>query len=84
MVEALESLSNLNAEQLRELARVDSLPSSSAKPSIIAQRKDSDIQYRQAKIDKLTHELATLKRWKFGRSSEQLNAGQISLLEEDH
>ena len=44
--------------------------------------KDSDILYRQAKIDKLTHELTTLKRWKFGRSSELLNADQISLLDE--
>ena len=44
--------------------------------------KDSDIRYRQAKIDKLTHELSTLKRWKFGRSSEQLNGTQISLLDE--
>jgi hypothetical protein len=44
--------------------------------------KDSDILYRQAKIDKLTHELSTLKRWKFGRSSEQLNGTQISLLDE--
>jgi hypothetical protein len=43
--------------------------------------KDSDILYRQAKIDKLTHELATLKRWKFGRSSEQLGGTQISLIE---
>jgi hypothetical protein len=41
--------------------------------------KDSDILYRQAKIDKLTHELATLKRWKFGRSSEQLNADSDQL-----
>ena len=44
--------------------------------------KTAGIQYRQAKIDKLTHELATLKRWKFGRSSELLNAGQVSLLDE--
>ena len=44
--------------------------------------RDSDILYRQAKIDKLTHELTTLKRWKFGRSSEQLNGTQISLIEE--
>lgn len=28
---------------------------------------------RQAKIDKLTLELTMLKRWKFGRSSEQLS-----------
>ncbi|HOE43562.1 MAG TPA: transposase [Rhodoferax sp.] len=44
--------------------------------------KCSDILCRQAKIDKLAHELATLKRWKFGRSSDQLDGPQISLIEE--
>jgi transposase len=80
MVAALESLQNLNAEQLREL--VPELIAKIAQQSQIIAAKDSDIQYRQAKIDKLTHELATLKRWKFGRSSELLNASQISLLDE--
>ena len=37
--------------------------------------KDREILYRQAKIDQLTHEMAVLKRWKFGRSREQLDAG---------
>ena len=32
-------------------------------------RKDREILYRQTKIDLLTHEMAVLKRWKFGRSS---------------
>jgi len=80
MVQAQESLSNLNAEQLRELA-AELIAKVAQQSQIIAQR-DSDIQYHQAKIDKLTHELATLKRWKFGRSSELLNAAQISLLDE--
>ena len=44
--------------------------------------KDREILYRQAKIDQLTHEMAVLKRWKFGRSREQLNAAQASLLDE--
>jgi transposase len=84
MVEALESLSNLNAEQLRQLAAelITKLAKQSQQHAVVIAAKDSDIQYRQAKIDKLTHELATLKRWKFGRSSEQLNAAQISLLDE--
>jgi transposase len=80
MVAALESLQSLNAEQLREL--VPELIAKIAQQSQIIAERDSDIQYRQAKIDKLTHELATLKRWKFGRSSELLNASQISLLDE--
>lgn len=44
--------------------------------------KDREILYRQAKIDQLTHEMAVLKRWKFGRSREHLDAGQASLLDE--
>lgn len=80
MLEALESLQNLNAEQLREL--VPELIAKIAQQSQIIAARDSDILYRQAKIDQLTHELTTLKRWKFGRSSELLNASQISLLDE--
>ena len=44
--------------------------------------KDRQIVYRQAKIDQLTHEMAVLKRWKFGRSREQLDSGQACLLDE--
>ena len=44
--------------------------------------KDREILYRQSKIDQLTHEMAVLKRWKFGRSREQLDAAQTSLLDE--
>ena len=80
MVAALESLQNLNVEQLRCLAQELIARINEQSKTIAA--KDSDILYRQAKIDKLTHELVTLKRWKFGRSSEQLNGTQISLLDE--
>lgn len=84
MVQAFESLSNLNAEQLRELAAtlITRINEQSQQHAVAIAAKDNDIQYRQTKIDKLTHELATLKRWKFGRSSELLNAAQISLLDE--
>jgi transposase len=84
MVVALESLPSLNAEQLRELVSelMAELAQQSQQHAGVVAAKDSDILYRQAKIDKLTHELSTLKRWKFGRSSEQLNGTQISLIEE--
>jgi len=84
MVEALESLPNLNAEQLRELAQelIAQIALQSKQHAVAIAAKDGDLQYRQAKIDKLTHELATLKRWKFGRSSEQLNGIQVSWLDE--
>ncbi len=44
--------------------------------------KDREIHLRQTKIDQLTHEMAVLKRWKFGRSAEQLDPAQRQLFEE--
>jgi transposase len=44
--------------------------------------QSKELLYRQTKIDQLTHEMATLKRLQFGRSREQLNTTQTSLLEE--
>ena len=73
MVVAHESLASLNEEQLRELA--GDLISKIA-------NKDRELVYSSTKIDQLTHEIAVLKRWKFGRSREQLDAGQASLLDE--
>ena len=98
MVVAPESLSSLNAAQLRELARDliakiahqdqqhnQEITERDLKIAVLDQAitsKDREILYRQAKIDQLTHEMAVLKRWKFGRSREQLDAGQASLLDE--
>ena len=53
MVVALESLPSLNAEQLREL--IPELIAKIAQQSQMMAAKDSDILYRQAKIDKLTY-----------------------------
>ena len=39
--------------------------------------KVPEFKYRQAKIDQLTHEMAVLKRWKFGKSGEQLDPAQL-------
>ena len=98
MVVAPESLSSLNAEQLRALAldliakiehqdqqHNQEITERDLQIAVLDQAitsKDREILYRQAKIDQLTHEMAVLKRWKFGRSREQLDADQISLLEE--
>ncbi|MDA0225523.1 MAG: hypothetical protein O2975_05350 [Proteobacteria bacterium] len=63
-------LDELNTEQLRELTRA------------LLSRRDRDIAWRDAKIDKLTFELAQLKRLKFERSSEQMSAEQRALFDE--
>ena len=56
-----------------------------AKDELIAQR-DREAAFKQALIDKLTHEMAVLKRLKFAATSEKFCAGlsaeQKSLLEE--
>jgi hypothetical protein len=66
-------LAQLNAQELRELAT-----------SLISQvtQKDQELKSKQLKIDQLTHEMAILKRWRFGRRSEQLDPAQRSLLED--
>ncbi|PTB16720.1 IS66 family transposase [Trinickia symbiotica] len=43
---------------------------------------ERELRYRQTRIDQLTHEIATLRRLHFGKRSEQLNAEQMSLLNE--
>ena len=87
MVVAPESLSSLNAEQLRALAcdLIAKVAQQGQQITSLDQTitsKDREILYRQIKIDQLTHEMAVLKRWKFGRSREQLDAAQASLLNE--
>ena len=66
-------LDELSADQLRELTLA------------LLARTDHDgreIVWRDAKIDKLTFEIAQLKRMKFDRSSEQLSAEQRALFDE--
>jgi transposase len=41
-----------------------------------------EIDWRDAKIEKLTFEMAQLKRVKFGKKSEQLDAEQKALFDE--
>ena len=71
MVVAPESLTRLNAEQLRELAgdlieRIAHLDQQHAQQIALHDQaitsKDREIVYRQTKIDQLTHEMAVLKR----------------------
>lgn len=66
-------IQDLDAQQLRQVVR-----------TLIADvaGKDAQIAFKQAFIDKLTHEMAVLKRLKFAAQSEAFNAEQKSLLEE--
>jgi transposase len=87
MVVDTQTLTNLSAQELREmvnglLTKIAAHDQEIARRELTIAAKDREILYRQTKIDQLTHEMAVLKRWKFGRSREQLDAGQISLLDE--
>ena len=73
-------LDTLSAEELRDLTRgllaqVQELASCQA-------RQEQELAWRQAKIDKLTHELALHKRWRFGARTEQWSSEQARLFEE--
>jgi len=48
----------------------------------LLQRKDRDIAWRDAKIEKITFELTQLKRWKFGAKSEAMTADQRQLFQD--
>jgi transposase len=72
-------LHDLNAQQLREM--VLSLIGTTASQAAAIERKDREIAFKQTTIDKLSHEMAVLKRLKFAAKSEAFNAEQKSLLE---
>ncbi len=44
--------------------------------------QDSEIRFKDAKIEKITFQLAQLKTWKFGAKTEAMNAEQRRLFEE--
>ena len=48
----------------------------------LIERKDRDIAWRDAKIEKITFELARLKRWKFGAKSEAMTAKQRQMFQD--
>ncbi len=48
----------------------------------LIERKDRDIAWRDAKIEKITFELTRLKRWKFGAKSEAMDAQQRQMFQD--
>ena len=54
------SISQLNAQQLREMVRY--LAGTMTNQAAEIERKDREIDFKQVSIDKLTHEMAVLKR----------------------
>src|SRR5690554_6901158 len=80
MAMATPDLDTLDEQQLRDLAR-QLLARVDEKQSQIA-RRERLINLKDTTIAQLTHEIAVLRRFRFGKKSEQLNGVQGSLLEE--
>ncbi|GGO79896.1 hypothetical protein GCM10011348_15360 [Marinobacterium nitratireducens] len=76
----LPDLSQLSPEQLRQLAA--ELMTRVEQQDQVIQQRDQALRHSEQRNQQLTHELALLKRHKYGQRSEQLNVLQISLLEE--
>ena len=79
MIDATQ-LNQLDAQQLRDV--VQSLMGKLSSQQAEIDRREREIAFKQATIDKLTHEMAVLKRLKFAAKSEAFNAEQKSLLDE--
>lgn len=47
-----------------------------------AQRYEREIKLKDAKLEKITFELARLKAWKFGARTERMNAQQRQMFED--
>jgi transposase len=77
---AQEHIDTLDAQQLRQALR--SLMVEVAAKDELLERRDREIAFKQALIDKINHEMAVLKRLKFAARSEAFNAEQKSLIEE--
>ena len=81
---AAQQIDSLDPQQMRQ-ALMSLLADVAAKDERI-QRQQRDAAFKQALIDKLTHEVAVLRRLKYAATSEKLRAGmsaeQKSLLEE--
>jgi transposase len=79
-MESSHELASMDAEQLRTLAAT--LFSELADRDAKLAHRDQELKHKQLKIDQLTHEMATLKRYRFGRHNEALDVVQRSLLDE--
>jgi transposase len=74
-----EAITALAAQMLEHIERQ---ASELERQQQLIERKDRDIAWRDAKLEKVNFELARLKRWKFGAKTEAMSAEQRRLFEE--
>jgi hypothetical protein len=79
-MELPHDLAQMDAWELRDLTAA--LIAKLQERDQVLSRRDEELKYKQLKIDQLTHEMAVLKRWRYGKRSEQFDAVQRSLLDE--
>jgi transposase len=77
---AEEHIDTLDPQQLRQALRA--LQAEVSHKNRLIERHERDVAFKQATIDKLTHEMAVLKRLKFAAKSEAFTAQQKGLIEE--
>ena len=73
------NLQHLSHDELRQLV-IQQANALAERDQCIAQR-DASIHQLQTHTDKLTHELALLRRYRFGKRSESINKHQLALLD---
>jgi transposase len=66
----------------RLLAELNAQSRQIAQHQDAAQRHEREIKFKDAKLEKLTFELARLKAWKFGARTERMNAEQRQMFED--
>ena len=77
---AKPDLDAMNADELRQVA-ASMLAVIEAKDTEL-KHKNNEIHWKDLKISQLSHEMAILKRWRFGRAAEEFHGLQRNLLEE--
>ena len=48
----------------------------------LVERRDAELKFKDAKLERITFELARHKAWKFGAKTERMNAAQRQMFEE--
>lgn len=79
-VKSAPTLEQLDANALRALAK--QLMGELDETRQLVVKQTQDIQFKETHIRKLTHEIAVLRRYRFGKKSEQLGGEQGLLLED--
>ena len=79
-MKSMPLLADLSPQQLRTLAEALLLQVQTQES--VLQQREQEIQQYKIREDKLTHELALLRRFRFGKRSEILDSPQLNLLDD--